>query len=168
MSRQREVMPRMTIILLNLGHAKIRSQFMKPLWTYQLSPKNPETPTRASTKRLLISTHQGHFSPWSASSTLRSSRGEKKPQPKPLWNMVSRRSTPNFPLNIHPDLPLLRLCKDSRNATRLASERNLPGDSLTSADEHNFRVYNDWVHQNPVTHLDGRIEEDDKWKQIWK
>ena len=31
-----------------------------------------------------------------------------------------------------------------------------------------FGVYQDWVHQNPGTHLYGGIREDGKWQAIWK
>ena len=51
-------------------------------------------------------------------------------------------------------------------AAHLASKGNLPGDRLTAADDKIFGVYQDWVYQNPVTHLDGRIENYGRWKQI--
>ena len=37
-----------------------------------------------------------------------------------------------------------------------------------AADDKLFSVYQDWVHQNPGTHMDSGIEEDDKWQQRWK
>ena len=36
------------------------------------------------------------------------------------------------------------------------------------ADDKLFRFDQNWVHQNPGTHLDGSIEEDGKWQQRWK
>ena len=45
---------------------------------------------------------------------------------------------------------------------------DLPGKSLTDADDNILGVYQDWVHQNPGTHLDGKIEEDSKWQELWK
>ena len=35
-----------------------------------------------------------------------------------------------------------------------------------AADDTISIVYQDWVHQNPGTHLDGGIEEDGKWQKI--
>ena len=45
---------------------------------------------------------------------------------------------------------------------------DLPGEILTAADDKIFGVYQDWVHKNPRTHLDGGIEEDGKWQDRWK
>ena len=41
-------------------------------------------------------------------------------------------------------------------------------DCLTAARDMIFDVYQDWVHQNPGTYLDGGIEEDGKWKKRWE
>ena len=30
-----------------------------------------------------------------------------------------------------------------------------------------FGLYQDWVHNNHGTHLDGRVDEDGKWQAIW-
>ena len=45
---------------------------------------------------------------------------------------------------------------------------DLPRESLTDAYDNIFSVYHYWVHQNPGTHLYGRIEEDSKWQVWWK
>ena len=44
---------------------------------------------------------------------------------------------------------------------------NLLGESLMSAYDKIFGVYQDWVHHNPGTHVDGGIEEDGKWQEMW-
>ena len=54
------------------------------------------------------------------------------------------------------------------DAACLVSVGDLPGKSLTDADDNILGVYQDWVHQNPGTHLDGKIEEDSKWQELWK
>ena len=59
-----------------------------------------------------------------------------------------------------PDSPPPGTRKDASNSTRLASEGNLDGDCLTAADDKFFEDYQDWVYQNPVTHLYGCTEED--------
>ena len=48
--------------------------------------------------------------------------------------------------------------KDLSDATRLAIEGNLPRDRVTAADYKLFGGYQDWVHQNPGTHMYGGIE----------
>ena len=53
------------------------------------------------------------------------------------------------------------------DAARLAIKSELPGDRLMAANDTIFGVYHDWVHQNPGTHLDGGIEENGKWQNIW-
>ena len=37
-----------------------------------------------------------------------------------------------------------------------------------TSDDALFGVFQDWVHQNPGTHLYGGIYEDGKWQVIWK
>ena len=44
------------------------------------------------------------------------------------------------------------------DAARLASVGDLPGESLIAADDKIFGVIQDWVNQNPGTHMDGSIE----------
>ena len=60
--------------------------------------------------------------------------------------------------------PLTGSCEDTSKSTHLASEKNIPGDFLTDADDMLFGVYQDRVHQNPGAHLDDCIEEDGKWQ----
>ena len=48
--------------------------------------------------------------------------------------------------------------EDVSDTNHLASECNCPGDRLTASDNKLFGVYQDWVHQNPGTYLDGGIE----------
>ena len=47
--------------------------------------------------------------------------------------------------------------EDASDTARLVSESNLPGYCLTATDDMLFGVYQDWVHQNPSTHLNGGI-----------
>ena len=50
------------------------------------------------------------------------------------------------------------------SATCLASTANLPGVRLMDSDGGMFSVYQDWVHQNTGTHLDGGINKYGKWQ----
>ena len=50
-------------------------------------------------------------------------------------------------------MPRTYLCEDSSDSACLSSVGDLPGESLTSVDEKISGVYQDWVHQNPGTHL---------------
>ena len=54
------------------------------------------------------------------------------------------------------------------NANLLESEGDPERDCPTAANDKLFGVYQDWMHQNPGTHLDCRIDEDGKWQKIWK
>ena len=54
------------------------------------------------------------------------------------------------------------------DASRQASVGNPPVGNLMDTDDNILGVYQDLVHQNPGTHLDGGIEEDRKWQEIWK
>ena len=47
--------------------------------------------------------------------------------------------------------------RDASVATLLASVGYLPRERLTAGDDNIFGVYQDWVHQNPGTHLGGGI-----------
>ena len=60
------------------------------------------------------------------------------------------------------DSPPLPLRKDSNDDARIAKEENLPGDRLTAANDKLFGIYQDWVHQNIGTHLDGGIEDSER------
>ena len=53
-------------------------------------------------------------------------------------------------------------------AAQLAIDSDLKVVRLTDADDVLFGVYQDWVHQNSGTHLDGVINEDVKWQYRWK
>jgi hypothetical protein len=49
-------------------------------------------------------------------------------------------------------------------------ERNigdLPGATISDADRLLNKVYGDYVHQNPGTHLDGGIADDALWQERW-
>ena len=63
------------------------------------------------------------------------------------------------------DSPPLGVQEDVSDAACLASMGNLPGESLIAANDNIFGVFQDWVHQNPRIHLDGRIEEDGRWQE---
>ena len=82
------------------------------------------------------------------------------------WDTLTLHTQPPFQYSLlvdAPDSPPQRLHKDASDITQLSSEGDLPGYHLTATDENLFSVYQDWVHQNPVTHLDDGIEEDGKW-----
>ena len=76
-------------------------------------------------------------------------------------------STPNSPPVDSPEAPAsptTRTREDASAAYRLASESDLEGVCRTASDNALFGVNQDWVHQNPGTHLDGGIDEDGKCK----
>ena len=54
------------------------------------------------------------------------------------------------------------------DAALLESVVDLPYESLMDANEKILGVYQDWVHQNPGSHMDGGTEEDSKWQERWK
>ena len=80
----------------------------------------------------------------------------------PLRNQMTFQFLPTVDaldsLDLHPQ----RLYKDTSNAYRLASKSNLHGDRLTAADVQLFEIFQDWVHPNTDTHLNGVIEYDGK------
>ena len=51
------------------------------------------------------------------------------------------------------------------DAACLENVGDLPYESLMDANDKLLGVYQDWVHQNPVAHMDGGIEEDSKWQE---
>ena len=55
--------------------------------------------------------------------------------------------------------------EDESEASCLASIGNLPGENLMAVDDNILGVYQDWLHKNTGTHLDGRIKEDGKWQE---
>ena len=57
------------------------------------------------------------------------------------------------------DSPPQRHCKDTSNISQAASEVKLPEYFFTDGNDKLFVVYQDWVHQNTGTRLNGRIEE---------
>ena len=67
-----------------------------------------------------------------------------------------------------PDSPLLGPYQEAINTDRLASEVDLDGDCLMSPNNNFPGVYQDWIHQNSGTHLDGGIDENGKWQEIEK
>ena len=56
-----------------------------------------------------------------------------------------------------PDLPPPLLRKDESNAACPSNNRDLKRYFLTATDDMIFGVYQDWVPQNPGTHLDSGI-----------
>ena len=89
---------------------------------------------------------------------------------------VWHRFSPNCPLNLQPrytppntpDSSPIGIQEDVSDTTGLASMGNLPRKILMTANDMIFGVYQDWVHQNPRTHMDGGIEEGGKWQERWK
>ena len=71
--------------------------------------------------------------------------------------LVSIVDTPEDPAS-----PPSRTRSYTSATVRLVSESYIKGIRLTSAGNTIFGVYQDWVHQNPGTHLDGGIDEDGK------
>ena len=109
--------------------------------------------------------------------TLQSHGGVEATQTRtPLYNgdmlLLSTQSIPQYLSPVENlDAPYSHTpfsLKEASDAVRLVSECNLPRDILTAAKYKLFGVYQDLVHQNPVTHLDGGIEEDDKWQKRQK
>ena len=45
---------------------------------------------------------------------------------------------------------------------------DLPGERLAAATDNLFGVYQDWLHQNPGTHMDGGIEEGGNFQRYGK
>ena len=69
-------------------------------------------------------------------------------------------SSPHSPLtyaSVDLEPPLLRPCVDDGAVACLASTTELPKVRLKAANDVLFSVYQDWLHHNPVTHLDGGI-----------
>ena len=66
------------------------------------------------------------------------------------------------------DEPLPHPCVEDSDATRLSRMEDLPEVLLKVADDELYRVYQNWVHQDPGNNLDGGIKEDGKWKSRWK
>ena len=57
------------------------------------------------------------------------------------------------------------VCEDVSDAACLENVGDLPYESLMDSNDKLLGVYQDWVHQNPVAHMDGGIEEDSKWQE---
>ena len=115
--------------------------------------------------------------PRTTSSTPRSSRGGEATRTKtclddsktqPLLTQPTSKYPPLVDAPDAPDSPPTLTREYASNITHLASKSNLPGDRLTAADDILFEIYQDWVHQNPGTYLDGGIEEDGEWKKRWE
>ena len=56
---------------------------------------------------------------------------------------------------------------DTSNDNGLASMADHPEVRFKAADYVLFGVYQGWVHQNSLNHLDGRIKKDSKWQDMW-
>ena len=52
------------------------------------------------------------------------------------------------------------------DAALLESTADLPGVHLMAANDVIFRVYQDWLHKYIGTHMDGGINEYDKWQAM--
>ena len=55
--------------------------------------------------------------------------------------------------------------EDVSDAACLASMNDLPRENLKAANDKFFGVYQDWVYQNPGTHLDGWVDGDVRWQK---
>ena len=85
--------------------------------------------------------------------------------------ILTHLSLPNSPTVDTPEVPASPppcTCADASAASCLLSKDKLPGVFLTSVDNALFSVYQNWVHQNPDTQLDGGINKDGKCQVIWK
>jgi hypothetical protein len=58
---------------------------------------------------------------------------------------------------------------EQRTGTGLENEHkgDLPGNKLSDADRMLDTVYGDHVHQNAGQHLNGGVEDDQKWQDYW-
>ena len=66
------------------------------------------------------------------------------------------------------DSPPPCLHDETSSTTCLVSEGNIPRDLLAAANYKLFGDYQDYVHQNPGTHMYGSIEENGKWQERCK
>ena len=85
--------------------------------------------------------------------------------------LLTQPSIPNLhPVDVSetPASPLPHTRVGASIAARLGSESNLPWFRLTAADDALFGIYQDLVHQNTSTYLDGGIDEYGKWQAIWR
>ena len=86
----------------------------------------------------------------------------------PHRNQPSYTHSPLPDTSVTLELPPLRPRIDAGVAARLSITAGLlevrPKDSKNAL----FSVYHYWVHKNPVTHLDSRINKDGKWQDRWK
>ena len=147
-----------------------------PLRISQKFSNTPETSSRSFTKGSPRSIHQGRFSYRMTSSTLLNLwGGEGNPYQKtgqlqdaatPRPTALSISTTGRGPRR--PGLTPLGSHKYASDVVRLESKCNYHGDFLTATNDSLFGVYQDWVHQNPGTHLYGSIEEGGRWKNICK
>ena len=131
-------------------------------------------------KGLPRSLHLGHFSPRTTRSTHQRSWGGEATQTKnPLDNgemspLLTQPPSQYSPPVDDPDAPEAPESPPpvppeyTSNANLLESEGDPERDCPTADNDKLFGVYQDWMHQNPGTHLDCRIDEDGKWQKIWK
>ena len=66
------------------------------------------------------------------------------------------------------DKPLTWPRVEDGDATLLVSMSDHSKVRLKGSNKTIFRVYQDWLYQNPRKHLDGGIKEDGKWQSRWK
>ena len=66
-----------------------------------------------------------------------------------------------------PASPPPHIRADASAAARISIESKLEEVRLTASDNALFGVYQDWV-ENTGTHLYGGIDNDGKWKVVWK
>jgi hypothetical protein len=57
---------------------------------------------------------------------------------------------------------------EENGETEIEQEGDLPGATLSDADRMLHAVYGDYVHQNPGQHLNGGIDDDQKWQDYWQ
>ena len=83
----------------------------------------------------------------------------------PILNQLTSQNSPPIDAPDALDSPPPGVQEDASDTCCLESVDNLPGESLTAIDGKIFGIYQDWFHQNTLTHLYGRIEEDGKWQE---
>ena len=81
---------------------------------------------------------------------------------QPIITEPPSQSPPPVDTLYTPYSPLPGPREDAIDDACLSIKSNLPGDHPIAADDMLFNIYQDWVHQNPGTHLNGGIEEDGK------
>ena len=84
---------------------------------------------------------------------------------KPLLTQTPSQYPPPVDAPDAPDSPPPGAQEDASDSACLVSVANLPGERLMATDDNIFSFYQDWVHQNPGTYMDGGVEDDGKWQE---